>query len=177
MKAKKRDTLSPTNPLGWIWPVACRSSAEIYSSAAYPNATINQDKYWVYTTQFLEIHAMEIQRKERYNFLPALGWWMNSQAWCPLSETRSYKLWGSSRLAAIREGFRISDQTVKLFSERKIRSNKKTERSLTVLLVTLYEASMVSFPDKIWNALALNFMTFTAFSFGCREVTLNLHLF
>jgi hypothetical protein len=42
--------------------------------------------------------------------------------------------------------------------------------------VTLYEASIVSFPDNIFNALALNFITFTAFSFGCRELTLNLHL-
>jgi hypothetical protein len=41
----------------------------------------------------------------------------------------------------------------------------------------VYEASIVSFPENIFNALALNFITFTAFSFGCREVTLNLHLF
>jgi hypothetical protein len=53
----------------------------------------------------------------------------------------------------------------------------KEERIITVLLITVYEASIVSFPDNIFNALALNFITFTAFSFGCREVTLNLHLF
>jgi hypothetical protein len=41
----------------------------------------------------------------------------------------------------------------------------------------LYDASIASLPENIFNALALNFMTFTAFSFGCTEVTLNLHLF
>lgn len=39
------------------------------------------------------------------------------------------------------------------------------KRSLTDWLVTVYEASMVSFPEKIFNALALNSITFTAFSF------------
>jgi len=39
----KKDTLSLANPLGWIWPGACRSSSEIYSLAAHPNVTINLD--------------------------------------------------------------------------------------------------------------------------------------
>ena len=39
----KKDTLSLANPLGWIWPGACRSSSEIYSLAAHPNVRINLD--------------------------------------------------------------------------------------------------------------------------------------
>ena len=47
----------------------------------------------------------------------------------------------------------------------KIVSQYQGKKKLTVWLATVYEASMVSFPENILNALALNSITFTAFSF------------